>query len=192
MAAALMQLMSAPIIDYKRIRQLLEDGVDPLMSPLQLALELTSESLVQLLLTYCDKSKLLSPNTTLLHYACKHSNTECVELLLNAGFKEYHLLNSILPDSGDTPLICAISNSSNIVTILLSYGANPNICNAKGCYPVHFAAKCGNMQILDDLNSHGALFIVQDGQNNTPLHGCIHIEVLEYLVRSHHVDPTIK
>ena len=192
MAAALMQLMSAPIIDYKRIRQLLENGVDPLMSPLQLALDLMSESLVELLLTYCDKSILLDPDTTLLHYACRRSNMECVELLLKAGFKDYHLLNSKLPDSGDTPLICAIYSSSNIVTTLLSYGADPNICNTKDCYPVHFAAKCGNMQILQDLNSHGALFTVQDSQNNTPLHGCIHIEVLEYLVRSHHVDPTTR
>lgn len=184
--------MSSPIIDYKRIRQLLEDGVDPLMSPLQLALELMSESLVELLLTYCDISILLDPEITLLHYACRRSNMECVELLLKAGFKDYRLLNSKLPDSGDTPLICAISSSSNIVTTLLSYGADPNICNTKGRYPVHFAAKCGNMQILQDLNSHGALFTVQDYQNNTPLHGCIHIEVLEYLVRSHQVDPTTR
>jgi ankyrin repeat protein len=197
MAEELMRLMSKDDIDYIRIRKSLEKGADPLhgdmSSPLTLALQLNSTTLVEILLQYANIDRLLS-HANMLHYACTHSSSDCTKLLLNAGFKDHaNLINDVSEKSGNTPLIAAlITKKYPLAMFLLENRANPNICNRNGLYPVHIAAKHGNLELLDCLKCYGADFSIQNQKGNTPLHCANDINSIEFLVFQGHVDPFIR
>ncbi|MBP6237636.1 MAG: ankyrin repeat domain-containing protein [Saprospiraceae bacterium] len=76
-----------------------------------------------------------------------------------------------LTDTGDTPLLAAIRDENvDVVEILLNNGADPNFCNSKGWFPLHFATQKNNMEIVKLLVKFGAMIDQQDGKfKNTPL-----------------------
>lgn len=181
--------------DYDSIKDLLENGSDPLegdiIFPLQLAIKLKSCKLIQLMLPYCQVVRLKAKSSIILHYGCTYGSVECVQLLMEAGLGNYDLLNTLTNER--TPLLSALLKQNyDIAGYLLENGADPNISNLNGTYPVHLAAKYGNMNLLYKLESHGAVFNVQDNQGNTPLHFVSHPSVVEFLILQGNVNPAIR
>ena len=103
-----------------------------------------------------------------LHNACQVGCFEIVELILNSTdneFKKYELEFGDITDngyqsqfkqidlrdnSGETPLALAVNiGSTKIVEMLLAdHNANPSIADFSHTYPIHNAAKSGNVDIL--------------------------------------------
>lgn len=94
-------------------------------------------------------------------------NDKIVELI---EFAKENNLNH-LSDTGDTPLLASIrQNSFDIAKILMEYGADPNIPNKNGWYPLHFATQKKNFDIVKILVENGAEIDQGDGEfGNTPL-----------------------
>jgi len=78
---------------------------------------------------------------------------------------------------GETPLhVAAKKGDMNKVKELLSQGANPNIADAAGWYPLHDVAVSGKEEAVDIMSlliSHGAIVDVFSGDGITPLHDAI-------------------
>ena len=86
-----------------------------------------------------------------LHDACQVGCFEIVELILNSKTTDDYPLKQIdLGDiSGETPLSLAVNiGSLEIVEILLENHANPSIPDFSHTYPLHDAAKSGNVDII--------------------------------------------
>lgn len=86
---------------------------------------------------------------------------------------------------GDTALHIASNDGFiDIVEILLSKGANPNIADKMGNTPLHLAALFGNLQIVTLLLNHGA-DINYTNDLGAPIHWAFelhHIHVISHLV----------
>ena len=92
-------------------------------------------------------------NTPLL-IMCRADNdaSNIVEILLGLGAEVDKQNNK-----GETALyLAAGSNSLEKVTMLLHFGANPNIANHSGCGPLGKAARNGNKPMIDILIRAGA------------------------------------
>jgi len=78
---------------------------------------------------------------------------------------------------GETPLhVAAKKGDMSKVKELLSQGANPNIADAAGWYPLHDVAVSGKEEAVDIMSlliSHGATVDVFSGDGITPLHDAI-------------------
>jgi len=73
---------------------------------------------------------------------------------------------------GDTPLHCAVATDNvGLVQLLLKNGADPNIQQAQGMTPLHFAFSAGKdrMQVVRLLLSHSADSSVTDEYGRTPM-----------------------
>ncbi|HVW13994.1 MAG TPA: ankyrin repeat domain-containing protein [Mucilaginibacter sp.] len=62
-----------------------------------------------------------------------------------------------------------LANSKEIVQVLLAFGANLNIRDNKGWYPLHYAAQNNFVEIADLLICNGADIEAKDNYGNTPL-----------------------
>jgi ankyrin repeat protein len=127
-----------------------------------------------------------------LEYA---SSFECIKLLLEAGAEPDIFFES----TGSTPLqIASIRQHTDVVKILLKYGANPNIPNMNGLtaldHAVHACNLRGNTDIVESLLSHGADVNHQDASGFTVLHRAIMFnnKPLVHMFLDHGADPLIK
>jgi hypothetical protein len=95
---------------------------------------------------------------TPLHKAAKMDRTKVVELLLKNGANPNAQASHYWSGEQITPLIMAIDEgkgSYELVALLLTYGADPNL--AKGTFtPLHFAANYGYFEIIQLLVDSGA------------------------------------
>lgn len=79
---------------------------------------------------------------------------------------------------GRTPLSLAADDESaaayDMVRALLQYGANPNGRDGDGLTPLHYAARSGNLAVVEMLVNRGAKIdaVIEDGEGEdvTPLH----------------------
>ena len=92
-----------------------------------------------------------------LHNACQVGHFEIVELILSSteaitdnGSQSQFKQIDLGDNGGETPLALAVNiGSTNIVKMLLEkYNANPSIADSSHTYPIHNAAKSGNVEIL--------------------------------------------
>jgi hypothetical protein len=59
-------------------------------------------------------------------------------------------LDARLEADGRTALSVAASNGqSKVVDLLIESGASPAVCDRFGCVPLHYAARCGDYELLD-------------------------------------------
>ncbi|MGE0009432.1 MAG: ankyrin repeat domain-containing protein [Candidatus Babeliales bacterium] len=61
-------------------------------------------------------------------------------------------------------------NNEDLVAFLLLNGADPNLVDAQGRAPLHFAALSNHTTVLDKLKKAGAKLDAQDAEGNTPCH----------------------
>jgi len=87
--------------------------------------------------------------------------------------KSYHFqienIVTILLESGATVSILNAIDKPKIVELLLRHGANPNVQNARGETPMHFAVLYKKPELVELLLRHGADPNVQSARGETPL-----------------------
>jgi ankyrin repeat protein len=88
----------------------------------------------------------------------------CIRYGANVHFQDPH---------NNTPIILASQNkfscSFDMVDMLLDAGANPNDANMDDWTPLHYAAKNGDLYILQVLHEYGAKVSAYDKRGRTPL-----------------------
>ena len=184
-------------VPLERVRHLLQLGADPYSQQcdgsdskscaLFLCIERDDERLLELLLTHSRGKDLKITNEdglNALMLAASRGHAGCVTQLLSTGFHAPELLNSRTGPSflSSTALMLALNGGqTDIAKLLLKSGADPNICDSRGRYPLHITTMQGNLDLIEELKQHGAKFQVTDKQGNTPLHFCVHPHVIECL-----------
>ena len=134
-------------------------------------------------LIFTPKNKIATP----LHYAARKSNTEIINILLDAGAN----INSTYNEFGNTALHIAVwFRHRRCATLLISRDAKLDITNCHGSTPVHSAAWQNEPEILQELLENNAPFYTRNttGTGNTPLYlaakagsrECLHI-LLEHI-----------
>ncbi|KAJ8668251.1 hypothetical protein QAD02_009914 [Eretmocerus hayati] len=115
-----------------------------------------------------------SEGRSIFHVACAQGNLKLVKYFLEHGVDPN--FSALLPGTGcddDAPLHTVISSnldrSLDLVNLLLSHGANPNIRDSDKNVPLHFMLDNHHTEIIDVLVSHGADINAQNAFYETPL-----------------------
>lgn len=91
---------------------------------------------------------------TPLHEACQEGNVSVAKILLESAKAKYGTsvireMTHDRDDDGATPLLLGVGKGgTSIVKLLLSYRANPNHRNKENVFPVHSAARTGDLETL--------------------------------------------
>ena len=89
-----------------------------------------------------------------LHEACLEGNVEITKVLLEVSEKlfDFNFVRGMLKDrdeEGASPLLLAVgSGSEEIVQLLMKYNVNTNANNKQLMFPVHSAARTGDIKTL--------------------------------------------
>jgi ankyrin repeat protein len=109
------------------------------------------------------------------------------QILIDAGAD----VNARLPKSGDTPLTLPLyykQDSSEVVTLLLAKGANPNTTNSVGRSALMLATFGQPSSVLKALLQAGANVNAQDRNGNTALMAAVednNVEAVKLLLKAH-------
>ena len=176
-------LHAAAIYGYSEIVEfLLNHGVDPNIrnkkygaTPLHYAAAYGNSKVVEVLLEHGADPNIRDKNgITPLHFAAVSDYPKIVEVLHKKGLSDYD----------DTPLQAAEFNYPEVVKLLLEHGANPNIQDADGWTPLHFAVKSCHVDVVRVLLDHGADLTIRNNEGRTPLdYGSDCEEIIEELRR---------
>jgi len=104
---------------------------------------------------------------TALHLAAHFAHLSVAEVITSAGAD----IDAVSRNSlAQTPLHTAAAvDAAEVVDLLLSLGANPNVKTAEGCTPMHIAAHVGSQDIVEQLMHHGADPNAARNDSATPL-----------------------
>jgi hypothetical protein len=111
--------------------------------------------------------------------AAAFGHEQMVDLLINCDAHPNAQSQSL---GGVRPLDSAIfGRSQSIIHKLLEAGADPNLAQAGGFYPIHGAAQNGNLEVVKDLVAHGAKTsaVTDDGKTASGLGGA-HPHIVDY------------
>lgn len=169
--------------DAERVRQLLDQGVDPNApddagTPLEWALFGNQVVTVRVLLEHGADPNVEGATGTPLIQAVMSGNIELIDVLLMHGAD---------PNMGDrsTPLIAASQKGSLDATeLLLERGADPAISLFDGVTALHKAAEGGHLEIAKRLVAKGADVNALTAVGKPPIHFAVatnHDEVVSYL-----------
>lgn len=125
------------------------------------------DKLKKLLSDGYDVNKADKDNYTLLHMAVDFGNEEATKLLLSS---ECIQVNCCTNFHELTPIhFAAQDGRTNLVALLLDFGANIDSLNHTNCTPLYFAV-CGNhIETVKLLLSRGADLNIRDANNISPL-----------------------
>ena len=109
-----------------------------------------------------------SSPTGYLHNLCRHGNVTAIRPFLQ-GIVDTRQLEERVGFLGYTPLHEATNRGqTNVVRLLLFYGADPN-AKANGFYtPLHIAASMDNVSCVEELLKHDADITCKDEFGKTP------------------------
>ncbi len=126
-------------------------------TPLHLAATYNQPSIAKVLLTQgrADPRALDSDQRTPLHEACQEGSAKVADVLLVEAKKRFgstivSQMTRDKDDDGATPLLLGVGKGGkDIVALLLNvYKANPNQKNKENIFPVHSAARTGDLKTL--------------------------------------------
>lgn len=183
-------------------------------TPLHLAATYNQPAVARILLKEGDNNPraLDSDLKTPLHEACQEGSLKVAEILLEEAKEKYgpsivRNMTHDKDDDGATPLLLGVGKGgTNIVQLLLNYQANPNQRNKEMAFPIHVAARTGDLDTLKllcqvsmkrkvscDNHATSMILMLQNGAvknclnaiNQTPLYLAAennNISVMEYLL----------
>lgn len=76
---------------------------------------------------------------------------------------------------------CCIDNNSEMLKLLLDYGANVNSQDSERWTPLHAAATCGHLNLVKILINRGANLLSVNADGNMPYDICDDEEALDYI-----------
>ncbi len=124
--------------------------------------------------------------------AVRHLDLFGLRRLLSAGVDPNGKCNSLL---GISPLhIAALAGHTNMVELLLEYGADANIQNNWGRSALHYVSRNGTTKMVQLLLDYGAYIDLQDIHGTTMLHDaskCNNKDVVALLL-CNDADPNIR
>ncbi|CAL4910186.1 unnamed protein product [Urochloa decumbens] len=120
-----------------------------------------------------------------LHLAAAAGKVEMCKLLI----KDFHANVDATDVQGATPLVFAVqgTGSTDVVSLLLSHGADANMGDTGGIVPLHIAAERGFYEVAELLLSDGAEVDPICENSGAPIHIAAkhgHAEVLELLLQN--------
>lgn len=179
--------MAARKGDIASIQQCLMAGVSPNCvdesgyTPLMLLASQGHADGLQLVLDApgCIVNKRTNAMQVALHFAAEKGHAECVRRLV-----EGRAMVNVSNDWGETPLLKAVhSENLDAVELLLKLGAKTDMTDLRGYNALIYAARLGNVKILDALVRYGAC--VNHGTKTLPLHQAVaygHVKTAEALL----------
>lgn len=106
-----------------------------------------------------------SKGDTLLHFVIRHKQLGLVKLLI-----EHHALVNLTNNDNETPLFISVRlHLDDIVSDLLTVGADPNLADKLNRTPLHFASHDGALNLVQLLLMHDGKPDVRDTMNYSPL-----------------------
>ena len=125
-------------------------------TPLHLAATYNQPSIAKILLNEGQANPRAVDNDlrTPLHEACQEGNTLVARILLETAQDKFGAafvksMTSDRDDGGATPLLLGVGKGGiDITHLLLLFHANPNQRNKENVFPVHSAARTGNLDTL--------------------------------------------
>lgn len=107
-----------------------------------------------------------SETVTLLHWAAINNRQDIIRYFVSKGA----IVDAVGGELLATPLHWATRQGHlGSVTLLMQYGADPNITDAEGCACIHVAAQFGHTSIVAYLIAKGVSVNSQDSTGMTPL-----------------------
>jgi ankyrin repeat protein len=110
-----------------------------------------------------------------LQMAGRKGHLECVKMLIQAGANINHI-PPLESSAYSESTLCSVARSGRhseslpILLELLRAGADPNAASSARRFPLHAAARCGNLDIVRALLEAGAKQDVFDNDGRLPLH----------------------
>ncbi|CEJ90686.1 hypothetical protein VHEMI06451 [[Torrubiella] hemipterigena] len=175
-------------------------------SALLAASHVGDETIVQILLSHgADVNGRGGIFISALYTAAENGHTAIVDILLHAGANLTHiisymnLLSDDLIEESTTGIISDDSSDEDssealieVLTLLLSRGADPNKQDDFGRTPLFMAAGVtGDLDVLKMLLEHGALIDIRDYYECTPLMAAVrngHADVVQFLLTRNDAD----
>jgi len=120
---------------------------------------------------------------TILHIAAQFNYFDLVERLLNVVDIDGNLLSPNTRDSGGATAL-HLTNNTDVIGLLLEYGAKVNSRDLDGNTPLHVMCQNGSLEAIRLLVSRQADLVAENNEKVMPVHSAAergHTEVIQAL-----------